>query len=240
MSKKESQKFKLYHGTSETIAKVSCIKGLSPYKVPVVEDGVPRKILASTESCICLTAECPGLMASEMVNSRERWGIIEIDASLLSSALFLPHELFLTEKLKPRSEEEWLNKLAQTRENLVNNRHKWRNSMDEFCFCVYEGPIPLSAITRVAIYDPRSNPAITKAVVSAPFGTRFYKLNSHRQGMVVRWFMGEDISPEEWLGSSAYAKMDHSAKNQISQVLRNKQGLDIFYQSSPNGKKSSW
>ncbi len=241
--KEASSSPKLYHGTTEIIAKMACIKGLAPYEVNITDNGIPRRICASTAGGICLTSSYPGLMAFETASNREKWGIIEFDVSHLHPESLMPCEGFLAEKVKTKlsNEEDLFKKMTQLRQGLSNNRRKWRESLDSFGMCVHEGEIPLDAISRVVTYDPFSNPVMTKAMIaSVILGSRFHKSNLRRQMMITRWLMGENILPEEWLGSAVYCKMTHSEKNQMAQVLQNKNGLDIFYSGTPNGKKVTW
>jgi hypothetical protein len=49
------------------------------------------------------------------------------------------------------------------------------------------------------------------------------------------------VTPEEWLGTPVFSKMTHAEKDRVWTILRNKNGLDIFYSGSSNGsKKVSW
>lgn len=234
---------KLYHGTTEIIAKTACIKGLLPYEVDATDNGVPRRILASTAGGICLTSSYPGLMAFETADHKERWGIIEVDASHLSPESLLPYEGFLVEKTKAKitNEEDRLKKLAQIRQSLSTHHRKWRESLNNFGMCIYAAEIPFHAISKVTIYNPQSNPVMTKAILgSVVLGSKFHPSNMNRQHMISRWLIGDNVTPEEWLGPTVYAKMEHAERERVSQVLRNKNGLDIFYSGTPNGKKVTW
>jgi hypothetical protein len=233
---------KLYHGTTEIIAKAACVKGLAPYDINAIDNGCPRNIRASTDSGICLTSVYPGLMAFETATYKDKWGIIEIDITHLCPDLFLPYEGFLLEKIKGKitGEEDKLKRLSQIRQGLASNRRKWRESIDGFGMCVYEGEIPLSAISKVFIYNPQSNPIMTKFIIGSVLGSKVHQANLHRHHMLTRWLMGDNVLPEEWLGSSVFAKMPHSEKDKMSQILQNKHGLDIFHSSSVNSKKITW
>jgi hypothetical protein len=242
--KPEIKSPKLYHGTTEVAAKLACVKGLLPSEWDNKDSfGIPRKIRVSSASSICLTSSYPGIMSFETANSKDKWGILEIDISHLSGDLFYPYEGFLLEKTKSKlmSEEDLFNKLDQIRQTLSSNSRQWRDSLDSFGMCVYEGNIPVSAISKVVIYDPMSNPAITKAIVSSfSMNSRFYPVELSRQLMLTRWLLGDNVATEEWVGSEVYAKLQHSEKDKLNQVLLNKNGLDIFHSSPPNGKKISW
>lgn len=228
---------KLYHGTTALMAKNACVKGLSPYDLKIL-NGVPNNIFNPNSAGISLTSLYPGLMSFDVCNDREKWGIMEIDMQNLLPECFLPHESFLLEKTKVTSEDDKNKKLDQLRLSLSGNRRRWKESLDDFGVCLYEKDIPLSAITKVAIYDPFSNPTMTKAMINISVNSKINKANVHRQEMVIRWLMGENITPEKWLGSDVFAKMAFPDKDKVGQVLRNKSGLDIFYSGGPTKKSS--
>lgn len=242
--KEQIKSHKLYHGTSEIRAKESCISGLFPYELKDMDYyGVPRRIHASNTNGVCLTSSSPGLMAFETSSHKERWGIIEIDASYLSPELLVPYEGFLLERVKARvvSEEDRFKKISQIRQSLSSNHKKWRESLDDYGMCFYQGNIPLESISKVIIYDPQSNPIITKAIISCSLiGNKLYRSSFKRQKMLTRWLSGEHVTPEEWLGTTVYSKLEHSDKERISKALINKHGLDIFYSANPVGKKILW
>jgi hypothetical protein len=241
MPKQKIQKTpKLYHGTSESIAKTACVKGLQPYEIDALDSGFPRSMSVSSLSGVCVTTTYPGLMAFNATLHKERWGIIEIDATQLEQEALLPYEGFLLEKTKGKltSEDERLKKLSHFRHGLSSHRKKWRESLEDFGFCVYEKLIPLQAIVRVTIYDPLSNWTMTKSMLNVNVGSKFHQSNLHRQEMTSRWINGDYVATEDWIGNT-YAGLSHSQKDKVTQILQNKHGLDIFY--SGNVKKiPSW
>lgn len=242
-AKKVTNGPKLYHGTTELVAKASCgMKGFSPYDSGFNSSGIPKTIYASSGNAICLTDTYAGLMSFDTSNPRDRWGIIEIDVAYLSQYAISPHEIFLMEKGKTKltSEDDRLKKTIQLRSSLLGNRKLWRESLESCGFCVYDEHIPLEGITKVSIYDPASNPIMTKAMTSVLGGGKFHKSNQHRHKMLTRWLMGENITPEDWVGTEELETMKFADKDRIAQFLRNKHGLDIFYTGGANGKKASW
>lgn len=241
-SKKESKPpAKLYHGTTEITAKMACVKGLSLYDIsPYDSYGLPRTIRASTPDGFCLTTTYPGVMAFDTSLPRERWGVLEIDPTQLEPDAFQPHEWFLVEnatKPKMSDEGERFKQLEQFRRD-TKQKKRWKESLDELGFCVYAKTIPLAAITKVIVYDPVSNPYITKALTNVNLGSKYHKSNIHRQSMLVRWLMCEHIVGSEWYGSE-FSKLPHAEQSKITSVLQNKNGLDIFHSSSTQKAKVS-
>lgn len=226
---------KLYYGTSESLAKLSCVKGISPYNEDK-SDFNSKNYFSSTYSC--LTEVYPSLLSYDIVD-KEKWGIVEIDVSHLVQEGFFPHEGYLLEKTKDKftSEEDYIKKISSL--NVLNSRKKWKESLDEFGMCFYEFLIPATAVSKVVIYNPMSNPTMTRAMLGVSIGSKFHKSNFKRQFMIKRWLMGENVTVEEWVGPN-FSKLEHSQKEKIAQVLRNKSGLDIYYIGLPNYKKITW
>lgn len=243
-AKKEDVKSpKLYHGTTQLKAKEACSVGLVPYELKDFDAyGVPRNLYASSREGITLTSSYPGLLSYETSSHKEKWGIMEIDVSHLSPEGFAPYEGFLLEKMKVKivDEDDRYKKLSQIRQSISSHCRQWRESLEEFGFCAYKELIRPEAISKVTIYDPQSNPIITRAIVSCIIGSKLHRSNLNRQRMLTRWLIGENVTAEEWLGTSVYSKMSHTEKDQVSQVLHNKNGLDIYHYDVSGGKKVSW
>ena len=223
---------KIYHGTSEIIAKTATVAGLKPYEIPPFDNGKPRSICASSLSNISLTDVYSGFMAFDTCTTKERWGLIEIDVDELDNKLFVPHELFLLEKSKKKfsSYQEQYEYILDYRGKLIANHKYWKDSLQSMGLCAYHGTIPVEAISKITIFDWRSNWLITREVINATFTSKFHKLQSDRHKLVNRWFMCEAVDPREWV--SDYEKMTISQREQISSGVVNKSGLDMYYQRS--------
>jgi hypothetical protein len=232
---------RLYHGTSEIIAKEACRTGLSLYDLsPFDEFSFPRTIRSSTKEAACLTTVYPGLLAANATEPRERWGIIEVDPSRLEDGNFAPHEWFLLEnsKVKISTEEERIKQFSHFRQDSKSGK-KWKESLDECGFCLYKDKIPLHAITKVVIYDPNSNLHVTKAISIVNPGFRTHKSNLQRHSMLTRWLMCEHIAGPEWAGE-IFSKIQFAEQSRITTVLQNKSGLDIYHSYVPSKKTLNW
>lgn len=226
---------KLYHGTTEAVAKAACVNGLDVYESEDFDHGMPRTLKASSDDGICLTTSYPGVMALNAASGKERWGIIEVDYSQLVPEALMPHEGFLLEKVKFTNEDDRLNKAGEQRKDATSHKKKWKESLNSYGMCLYAAKIPLQAILRVVIYDPVVNWAMTKHLINVNIGTRFHKSNLVRQDMTSRWLIGDLVTPEEWVGRS-YGKMNRFQRDTITKILQNKFGLDIYYTSPPKKK----
>jgi hypothetical protein len=226
---------KLYHGTTEIIAKSSPNQGITPYSLSILDNGKSRVIGASADEGIALTDSYIGFMAFDTCNWRERWGLIEIDIEKLDDKLFMPHELFLLERSKKKIEsvESQIKATLDYRSKLLANHKLWKESLSSMGLSRYQGTIPVQAITKITVFDWRSNWMITKEVLHVGISTKLHKIQMDRHKMLTRWLMCEAVSPKEWILD--FEKLPAFERDHIQQGLINKSGLDIFYQQT-NGR----
>lgn len=205
---------KLYCGTTERIAKVAPVAGLSPNAGPIYLTDVYAGLLAFYAS----------------TSSTERLGIIEVDLTLLDQANFLPSEWYLeqTSRQRGKTEREQQKRREVLRKTLEKQAAKWKKSQQEIGVVVYDASIPKKAVTRITVYDPSSNPVITEAVIGQRISLSDYKRNYERSRALTRWLMGEEVTVDDWLGDDINA-VTKEEKQRLAEWLQNKSGLDIFY-----------
>jgi hypothetical protein len=204
----------LYLGTTEKIAKSAPVAGINLGK-----------------DLIYLTDVYPGYFAFyASTNSTDRYGIIEIDLSMLDPNAFLPCEWYLEQRSRKHGKTAAeRNKILNTfRRNLERYQNKWRDSLKLLGVCVYADPISKKAIRRVSIYDPAYNPIIAGALAGTRLSLSEHRANLRRNRAVTRWLMGEEITIEDWLGNSGDA-MEKKDKENLQESLQSKWGLDLFY-----------
>jgi hypothetical protein len=233
--KKSKSLRRLYHGTTEIIAKTAPVKGLIPYEVSLLDNGKPRAIGASSTSALSITDSYAGMMAFDTCGNKERWGLLEINPDELDEKLFVPHELFLMEnsKKKPESIQDHVKAVADYRTKLASSHKSWKDSLSSVGLCSYQGVIPAKAITKIVIYDWKSNWFITKEIFNLTIGSKSHKIQIERQKLLTRWLMCDVLSPSEWV--SDYSSLTSPEKEPISSGLINKSGLDIYFQQ-PTGR----
>src|SRR4051794_18373431 len=87
MAKLSKPTAKLYCGTTERIAKIAPVGGISPATQPIY-----------------LSEVYPGYLAFfATTNSNDRFGIIEIDLAILDQTNFLPSEWYLEQSSRQRA-----------------------------------------------------------------------------------------------------------------------------------------
>jgi hypothetical protein len=236
MTKRAKTTRRLYHGTTEAVAKNAPVKGLVPYEVSLLDNGKLRAIGASTPTGVSLTDSYVGMMAFDTCTARDRWGLIEIDLDELDEKLFMPHELFLLEKSKKKIETltDQQKAVVDYRGKLVANHKAWKESLSSLGLCVYQGTIPVSAITKITIYDWRTNWFVTREVFNINISSKQHKMQMERHKLVTRWLMCEAIDPSEWVHD--YKNLKASERDPISAGIINKSGLDFYYQKPTNGR----
>lgn len=211
---------KLYHGTSERIAKLASHSGIVPYDV---EEAADRVFSDTKNGLVYLTNTYPGQMAFAHSNLKERWGVIEVNVAALDLTRLFPSEDALS---VPRR------KPLDPRRRILKSKMKWTASVSTCGLCTYAGAIPASAISRIAIYSPYSNWLVTKSILHAKLGRGAYHLaNLKRNIAIVRWLMAEGVTSEEWL-SDKYVSASIKEREEVMSALVERSGLDIFYHGS--------
>jgi hypothetical protein len=119
------------------------------------------------------------------------------------------------------------------RSKLLANHKLWKESLSSMGLSRYQGTIPAQAITKITVFDWRSNWMITKEVLHVGISTKLHKIQMDRHKMLTRWLMCEAVSPKEWILD--FEKLPAFERDHIQQGLINKSGLDIFYQQT-NGR----
>lgn len=83
---------KLYHGTTEAVARKALTEGLVPRGALGIESTWD---VESHPECIYLTNAYAGYFAANATELGDRWGIVEIDSEALCERYLLPDEDFL-------------------------------------------------------------------------------------------------------------------------------------------------
>ncbi len=228
----------LYHGTSETIARQALTRGLLPRNLSGVES-VWEDFPSSPDYVYITTAYAPyfALHASD-----DRVGIVEIDLDCLDPDELYPDEDFLEQVTHGKGPAPGLTMEERTgwyRDNLMNFQHHWADSLDGLGNAAHYGAIPASAITRVSIYDPDSNPTITMMASDPAITIMNYKiLGGTKYRALTSWFMGDpvdagDIDPTwKLIKMSDVPPMMRDHMKNLEQALQVTHGLEVI--ENPN------
>lgn len=185
----------LYHGTTESVARAVLKSGLLPRVTTGQKSNWPKA--ESSPDLIYLTsvyAPYFAMVASDKNN--EKLALIEIDTSLLDENLFRPDEDFLEQASRGQM-------IKRLRAKTMHGRTRWfRNHIEEFSdmwkmsienmgVISYKGNIPLSAITRVSIYNPKTNPYINNLCIDPAISILNFKYVGNKYAEITKWFFKE-------------------------------------------------
>jgi len=211
---------KLYHGTSEKVARLSMAEGLKT-KDSTGSKGNWEHSVDSAGDRVYLSVAYAGYFANCAAENGEKWGIVEIDTDLLDEDYLLPDEDFLEQASRnevPPDDDDMghffddlrdANELPDGAERMKARTtfyrdnapllfaHLWEHSVEHLGNCCHLGDIPPEAITRVAVFDPESNSDIYWSV--DPCITLMnYRICSPKYKAITRWLAGyEDIDAKD-------------------------------------------
>ncbi len=210
----------LYHGTSEHIGRCALTEGLLPRRDHKQNTNWEHSI-ESNPDMIYLTQTYAGYFAANAVqiksndknSTKEKWAIIEIDVTHREHRLY-PDEDVLAQAAKEPSTKitgfETMSLIETTRffrNHLTRYKSQWRNTLKLMGTVGYKGGLPPNAIKRVAIFDPKENPAIALQLTDPSITPLNHKLMNQKYEILTRWLMGENISAEDMVKAQTPAGM---------------------------------
>jgi hypothetical protein len=240
---------KLYHGTSESVAKLVMQHGLKPRGNGT---GNWKHTIDSNPFAVYLTTAYAGYFAASATpvsdDSFERWAIIEVDSDKLNQYLLYPDEDFLGQVFQPHWKEiadkplkralkgkDLFGATVWFRENIHRFQHMWEKSVQFLGNCAYHGTVPAEAITKIALYDWKNGvEQVTSGVIDPVISIDNYRFMADKYQTITRWFMGEDVTVEEYFGPfwTLMAKEPEQQQyiKQIAQQLKSHQGLTVLHE----------
>lgn len=240
---------KLYHGTSEAVARLALKEGLMPRGMSGNE-GQWGSTVESNPDLVYLTTAYAPYFAQHAAETGERWAVIEVDTDKLKEMYFLPDEDFMEQATRDANSTQMCaetvgcetlpeldnmkDRTEWFRENLDFFAHCWRASITGLGNCAYDGKIPPEAITKVVLFDPKSNSMLTMGI--DPCITLMnYRICGGKYRAATSWFVGEDPSPRAYLGFDNYPMSDDEFWNwfqaprvEIEEMLAKRDGLEFL------------
>jgi hypothetical protein len=205
---------KIYHGASEKQLKDILQNGIRPRS----ETGVSNweHTSESNPDAVYLTKAYAGYFAACASQGEDRWVIIEIDTEKLDKNLFYPDEDFIAQAMKndKTAQEDaepgsWgmiskmldLNELTTlVRDHIEDFQHLWVESLEYLGNCCYIGSVPVEAITRIGLFDPKSNWEMAMAAQDPTITTLNYQICGDHYQALTRWLVGDKLTPKEYEG----------------------------------------
>lgn len=223
----------VYHGTDAETAKLIARQGI----LPRFQTKRSNWKIASHEDHVYLTRFYAGYfgLAAAALRDVEAIGIVEVDLDRLSPENLYPDEDYVEQALRALGmvdEDIAGDEYLQARTLAIRNRiddyqEAWEASLEDLGSVAHRGPIPVSTITRISIYDPKSNPALTLrlsdptiTVLNATIYGRVYQL-------LTAWLMGDPVSVDEFLRAEWPSQMPPPAEvvEAVTEMLNNRNGI---------------
>ena len=229
----------LYHGTSEYAALEALKHGLKP-RAETGEDNW-KELGGSNPQAIYLTDTyaCHYAINARMSGPRvrtpegklsKRMAVIEIETSGLPFTNFRADEDYLAFTdptiAGMMTEENLKARIAHHRRNLTT---KWRESLATLGTCVYLGRIPLKHITRVALFDPRSNDDIAMAMADGLLSPAGFKHAGYIHRNLTEWLFGRELKPSDIIVDPPSEEEQWVKRREYWQgVIANRSGIEII------------
>ena len=222
----------LYHGTSETAARAAISDGLKP-RSAINRKGNWEHTIDSHPDCVYLTDIYSPYFAATSSYLDDKWAMTEIDVAKLKKSLFRPDEDCMeqgTRNMKNRFDGGKLTMTERTRyfrDHQDEYKSKWKLTLEILGTCAYKGVIPPSAISRVAIYDPKNKPngVITISTLDAMIVVGNHRFCYHRYKNLTRRMFGEKLTVAEFYGNDFRELiMPPDAVEQMKAVLEGAHG----------------
>ncbi len=198
---------KLYHGTSEAVARLAITEGLKTRENSGSKGNWEHSIDSAPDR-VYMSVAYAGYFAYCATESGEPWGIVEIDTDLLCEDLLLPDEDFLEQASQNEDvpEDSIFDGLREAhalttvndrmkartafyRDNAFMFGHLWSDSIKFLGNCCYWGNVPSEAISRVTVFDPKSNHDIYMSV-DPTITLMNYRFCAQKYKAITRWLAG--------------------------------------------------
>jgi len=204
---------KLYHGTSDEVVFRALSLGLEPRgKRPGNWEAAE-----SRADCVYLTQLYAGYYADAARGAQ--WGILEIDTDKLDPTRLLPDENALEQAFRYHERDEPPGSPAQQiadallamdvagrtawfRERLPMFGDQWHASVRALGNCAYRGTVPPKAVTRAALYDPKSS-RVTALCLDPKLDLMSVALARPRHEALTAWLMGGPLALEPFTTPAA-------------------------------------
>jgi len=223
----------LYHGTSASVAREALTKGLLPRALTGLPSHWEENKAPSRPDLVYLTVAYAGYFANAADENSEGWGIVEVDTNKLHPILFMPDEDYLEQGTRntefPEDDPFWAElaacktmeeRTAWFRDNLEAFSQAWMDSLESLGNCAYQGEIPPEAITRVTVYDPKSNPTMTLAALDPSICLANFHFCGAKYKEITRWLAGHDANAQTMMQTMLPSGIEiHNAPDGIRQYL---------------------
>lgn len=197
---------KVYHGTSEKVARLALTKGLLPRSL-TNHIGNWKHTVQSSEDKVYLTDIYAPYFANCATEDGEKWGIVEINLDLLDRRNLYPDEDFLAQYFRlPELPKDIMKRTNWFKERIEDYKKYWVQSLTSLGTVAHAGSVPARAITRISIFDPESCPPMAIYACDPTITIENAAFCHKKYWTATRWFMGDKVEPEDLIEFSAALK----------------------------------
>jgi len=231
---------KLYHGTTESVARAALEDGLSPRD----DTGVPSvwKDHPTRGDMVYLTDAYGLYFALCALKDGEKAGIVEVDTDLMEADLFYPDEDFLEQAARSRKDLCPLSDMGSRtkwyRDNLESFQSNWDLSLKSLGTCAYFGQIVPAEVSRVAIFDLHKSPTITAMALDPVISVMNYKFMGAKYRALMGWIFGDMVRLGDFdpffgtlqfpAGAEEIAQGIKEREKQLEEVLSKRSAIEIL------------
>ena len=220
---------KLYHGTSESVARVAIREGLWPRALTGGESLWERTV-PSNSQLVYLTSSYPAYFAANASKEGERWAIIEVDTDLLDEDNLHPDEDAIEQSTR-RVERTGFDELDAIpagnmkertiwfRDHIILFQGMWKESLAALGTVGYYGVIPPEAITRVSFYDPKSSPGLSLALMDTMVSLLNFQFCQDRNKRMIEVLMGDSKDPAALMIHPALGEMHPEIRQRAEEAI---------------------
>ena len=235
---------RLYHGTTEAVARAALTQGLAPRSVTQAQGNWDKH--PSNPHAVYLTTAYAGYFAACASGTHSRWGLVEVETDLLDTAWLVPDEDWLeqvsrAQVIKGMRAKTIAGRTRWLRERLILFRGHWLNSVDGLGNCAYLDEIPASAVTRVCVFDPKSNQAMAMHALDPCISLMNYAFCGSMYRALVRWFFDGGVEPGEvFLGLDPGFSPDSSRLSRAQGILAERNGIEVLTAVAASATTRTW
>lgn len=196
---------KLYHGTSARHLKKIAKRGILPRATSGAKGNWNHTVLSNRDKVYLTNAYAGYYACCASRTADEAWAVIEVDTDRLNLDDMRPDEDFLAQVGQPPQRSPIKNLLKRTewfRDRLDDFAHEWEKSLEFLGNAAHAGTITPSAISRVCLFEPASNPYVAFTCTDPSISVMNYLFLGGRYRALTRWFMGDNIEIDHVLGDT--------------------------------------
>jgi len=199
---------KVYHGTSEAVARAALEDGLLPREATASKGN--WEDCPSNSELVYVTVGYAGYFAMH-ASDDGKWGIVEIETDLLDEECMLPDEDFMEQATRNQWDElrtmtdehgfdpfpadgDMQERTLWFREHIKMFAHVWEESIRLMGNAAHDGAIVPDAITRVSIFEPRANFYVAHACGDPTISILNYQILGAKYEAITAWLMGDQTT----------------------------------------------